>query len=131
MRQAKRKKGPSRLGAVGLSLICPGLGHLYLKQWLKAGIFLGISIFSIWKVSEPMRVVWKIWQTAYPTILKGIQSGNIPNISLDVEWMNMLTNTILWGFVFTVIFIWALIDAYISANRLQKKVQKEQGDDNT
>ncbi len=127
----KKRKGPSKLGAVGLSLICPGLGHLYLKQWLKAAIFFGITVVSLWKISEPMRIVWKIYQAAYPVVLNSIQSGDLPDITLDVEWMGMIRTTILWGLIFTIIFFWALIDAYISANRLQKKIQEEQGDDNT
>ncbi len=122
----KSKKGPSRLTAVGLSLICPGLGHLYLKQWGKALILFVITGISLWKVSAPVRMVWKIYTTAYPVLAKAMRNGTIPDLSINLEgWEKMIGDTFLWGGIFTVVFVWAVIDSYVWAKRLQKNSVKE------
>ncbi len=121
-RRTGRKK--SKLYAVTLSLVCPGLGHLYLGRWLKGLIFIGIALVSLWGMSEPLRIAWEFYSAVFsdPSVL--LNGGGM---DLDVDMFSVLRRVFLWGVLFTVIFFWALVESFLIARKSQKESQANEG----
>ena len=118
------KKKKSKFYAVTLSLICPGLGHLYLGRWLKGLLFIAVALISLWGMSEPVRIAWEFYSAVFsdPSVLL-----NGKGLDVDLNMLSVLRRVFLWGVLFTLVFFWALVESFLIARKSQKGSQSSEG----
>lgn len=129
---SKSAKGPSMFRAVVLSLIFPGLGQLYLRLWVKATIFIGLSVLSLWQLGKIMKIFEELYMDIYSALLDAINSGgymmdvNSELASIASGKMDLFAQvkySVFWLLFFTVVFIWALVDVRLSVRRMRSSLR--------
>ncbi|WP_275882972.1 zinc ribbon domain-containing protein [Halorhabdus sp. BNX81] len=93
--------------AIALSVVFPGLGHVYLREWIRTGLWLVLLFATAWLVIPPEIIPQ---ETSYDAIMQA--SRNIPrNASLLIVGLRVLN----------------VIDAYVLARQSTREEAIESG----
>lgn len=93
--------------AIVLSVVFPGLGHVYLREWLRTGLWLVLLFATAWLVIPPELIPQ---ETSYDAIMQA--SRNIPqDASLLIVGLRVLN----------------VIDAYVLARQTTRVEAVESG----
>ncbi len=121
-----KKRKISKLGAVGLSLICPGLGHLYLKSWGKAILFLSLTVICLWQITAPISSIIHLVSSAYAQLHPWGSDELVSKFASNSNPLATIKRVMFWSGLFTIIFFWALIDSFVLARKMQIEQKKKE-----